>query len=104
MNRLLLDEISLDKNHMTGDLVDFACGRGSDVINWKHAKFANVVSLDINKPCINYAKEFYKRFESPKPTAAILAAFITCRAGISGKASANTDLCRTRTLSATSKT
>jgi len=69
VNRLLLQEVALDRDHMTGDLIDFACGRGSDVINWKHAKFANVVSLDINKPCINYAKEFYKRFESPKPTA-----------------------------------
>ncbi len=67
VNRLLLEEVALDKNYMTGDLIDFACSRGSDLINWKHAKFASVVSLDINKACINYAKEFYKRFSSPKP-------------------------------------
>jgi hypothetical protein len=52
---------------MTGRLLDLACGKGGDLSKWRDGKYKEVVSMDIDKPCITYAMDFFKKFPQPKP-------------------------------------
>ena len=38
-----------------------------DLSKWKNAKLKEVICIDISKPCIEYAKNFYKTYPKPKP-------------------------------------
>ena len=59
---------TLDKIHiMSGRLLDLACGKGGDLSKWRDGKYKEVVSMDIDKPCINYAMDMYKKYPQPKP-------------------------------------
>lgn len=51
-----------------GKLLDLACGKGGDLSKWKNAKFKEVISLDIDKSCVEYAINFFKTYPKPKPT------------------------------------
>jgi len=44
------------------ELLDFACGKGGDLSKWTSAGFQRVISIDINKPCIDYARNYYDKF------------------------------------------
>jgi 2-polyprenyl-3-methyl-5-hydroxy-6-metoxy-1,4-benzoquinol methylase len=52
---------------MTGRLLDLACGKGGDLSKWRDGKYKEVVSMDIDKPCITYAMDFFKKYPQPKP-------------------------------------
>ena len=58
-----------------GKFIDLACGKGGDLSKWTSAKFEEVVSLDIDKPCILYAIQYFKRYRNPnKPRVIFLQA------------------------------
>lgn len=58
--------LSKDKA-MIGRLLDLACGKGGDLSKWRDGRYKEVVSMDIDKPCIDYAMDFFKKYPKPKP-------------------------------------
>jgi SAM-dependent methyltransferase len=50
----------------TQTLLDLACGKGGDLSKWTGAGILQVVSIDISKPCIDYARDYYEKFTPKK--------------------------------------
>jgi len=47
-----------------GKLLDLACGKGGDLSKWTNAKYKEVVSIDIDKKCIEYAEKYYLDYKN----------------------------------------
>ena len=45
-----------------GRLLDIACGKGGDLSKWVNAGYREIVSIDIDKACIDYAITYYNDF------------------------------------------
>jgi SAM-dependent methyltransferase len=51
-----------------GRLLDLACGKAGDLNKWANAKYGEVVSIDIDRGCLDYAVEYYDSYnKSNKP-------------------------------------
>lgn len=50
-----------------GRLLDIACGKGGDLSKWANAGYNSVVSMDVDKKCIEYAINHYNSYNKPKP-------------------------------------
>lgn len=48
-----------------GKLLDLACGKAGDLSKWTRAKFKDIVSIDIDKKCLEYALEYYADYKAP---------------------------------------
>jgi mRNA capping enzyme/mRNA capping enzyme, catalytic domain len=58
-----------------GSFIDLACGKGGDLSKWSSARFKNVVSMDVDRACVQYAIQYYKRYKNPyKPNVYFLQA------------------------------
>jgi len=47
-----------------GKLLDLACGKAGDLSKWSNAKYEEVVSIDIDKKCLEYAMEYYENYKN----------------------------------------
>ena len=47
-----------------GKLLDLACGKAGDLSKWANAKYSEVVSIDIDKNCLDYAMQYYKSYNN----------------------------------------
>jgi hypothetical protein len=60
VKRNLIKEVS-----QTGSsLLDLACGKGGDLPKWKDGKFKKVVGIDNDKSGLEYAENFYKKYNN----------------------------------------
>lgn len=50
-----------------GKLLDLACGKAGDLSKWSNAKYEEVVSIDIDRMCLEYAEEYYEGYNKYKP-------------------------------------
>ncbi len=50
-----------------GKLLDLACGKAGDLSKWSNAKYGSVVSIDIDKKCLEYAVNYYDNYKNNKP-------------------------------------
>lgn len=48
-----------------GRLLDLACGKAGDLNKWANAKYEDVVSIDIDRGCLDYAVEYYESYNKP---------------------------------------
>ena len=49
-----------------GRLLDLACGKSGDLPKWTNAGYKKVISFDVNKPCIDYARNYYESYQNNK--------------------------------------
>lgn len=60
----LVVKMELIKEVAGKTLLDLACGKGGDLSKWTNAGYNKVISIDINKPCIDYAKDYYQKYKA----------------------------------------
>ena len=66
----LIESVSPGKNKkkFEGELLDLSCGKGGDLPKWKKANLKRIIGIDIDKPGLRYAMNFYKKYPRPKPS------------------------------------
>tara|TARA_B100000780_G_scaffold250841_5_gene197185 strand:- start:1176 stop:3908 length:2733 start_codon:yes stop_codon:yes gene_type:complete len=66
----LIESVSPGKNKkkFEGELLDLSCGKGGDLSKWRNANLKRIVGIDIDKPGLKYAMNYYKKFPRPKPS------------------------------------
>ena len=66
----LIESVSPGRNSkkFLGSLLDLSCGKGGDLPKWKKANLKKIVGMDIDKPGLRYAMNFYKKYPRPKPS------------------------------------
>ncbi len=47
-----------------GKLLDLACGKAGDLSKWTNAGYKEVVSIDIDKKCLEYAEKYYLDYKN----------------------------------------
>ncbi len=47
-----------------GKLLDLACGKAGDLSKWSNAKYKMVISIDIDKQCLEYAIKYYDNYKN----------------------------------------
>jgi len=66
----LIESVSPGKNKSKfyGELLDLSCGKGGDLPKWKKSNLKRIIGIDIDKPGLRYAMNFYKKYPRPKPS------------------------------------